>query len=110
MMEGRTAIAGLRRSWELTRQRRGTLFVALLVLGVLGAVVAAVVGVPFALFADPYVTAVGSVLATAITGSWSIILAAVAYQLFASQPRAWKVPRMPPSPYGGPAAGPPPAG
>lgn len=86
MMEGETAIASLKRSWELTRGRRATLFVVLFVLGILAIVVVSAIVVPLGFFRNAYLSALGTMISTAITGSWAIISAAVAYQLIVSEP------------------------
>jgi len=87
VMEGRGAVDGLRRSWGLTRGRRLTLFGAILVLAILAALITLVISTPFGLAGNTYVAGVGTILATAVTGSWSIIWAAVAYHLILSEPR-----------------------
>jgi len=90
MMERKTAIGGLKRSWGLTRGRRLTLFLVLFVLGILIAVIQAAVTIPFLFVSNPYIAAIGGVVATALTGSWTVIMAAVAYHLIVSeQPAAW---------------------
>jgi len=108
VIEGKTAIGGLRRSWELTRGRRLTLFLVLLVLGIILAAVGAAVTIPFAFVTNPFVSAIGGVIATGITGSWVLIMAAVAYQLIVTEP-PWQQPALfmgPPGAYYGPP-GPP---
>ena len=104
VFEGKTAIGGLKRSWELTRRRRGTLFLALIVLGLLIVVIDLAATVPFVFVADPYVASIGSVISTAITGSWMIIMYAVAYDLILSEPPlGWLVPPPPYGPVSAPA-------
>ena len=116
MMEGKRAIEGLRRSWELTRHRRLTLFGAQLVVGLLAAVVGGAISLPVLLSAysnpsgslvivNPYVSAIATVVATGITGAWGLILAAVAYQLILSEPPMGAWPGRyapPPAPLGQP--------
>jgi len=84
VMEGKSAIGGLSRSWELTRGRRLTLFGVLIVLGLLIFVISLAASLPFALIANPYLSSIGGIIATAITGSWTAIMAAVAYNLITS--------------------------
>lgn len=81
MLEGATAIGSLRRSWSMTRGHRLSLFAAILVVSLLSLAVsfAAAAGalLPYPLVLGPLVLAV----ATAISGSWTMILAAVTYDL-----------------------------
>ena len=45
----------------------------------------AAITVPLALTSNPYISAVGTVISIAITGSWMIVFAAVAYHLILSE-------------------------
>lgn len=86
MMEGRTALASLSRSWELTRGHRLSIFgaglVVLLAAAIIGGILEALFGI-----GGPYGAAIGSVLASAVTGSWIVITTGVAYHLLVSEPR-----------------------
>ncbi len=95
MLEGKTAFASLSRSWELTRGHRLSIFGAALVVLLLVLIVSAIVGAIFGL-AGPYGTAVGSILATAITGSWILVMTSVAYHLILTEPRYGPYPMPPP--------------
>jgi hypothetical protein len=99
VMEGKSALGGLSRSWELTRGRRLTLFGVFVVLGLLNVAISLAATIPFVFVTNPYVSSIGGVVATAITGSWTIIMAAVTYNLItASQfPPPLAVGPVPPS-------------
>ena len=84
MMEGKSALGGLSRSWELTRGRRLTLFGVFIVLGLLAFAISLAATIPFVFVANPYLSSIGQIVATAITGSWTAIMAAVAYNLIMS--------------------------
>ena len=103
VVEGKTAFGGLARSWELTRGRRLTLFLVLLVLAILIGAIMLGASAPFLFVNDPSLAAIGEVVGTMITGSWSVIVAVVAYHLIVTEPPPVAYPRMPPpympSPY-----------
>jgi len=102
VVEGRSAIAGLRRSWELTRGRRLTLFLVLLVLGLMTAAISVAVSLPFAFVPGEIGPEIGGVIATAITGSWVVIMGAVAYHLIGTESTWAPVPGYAPPPLWGP--------
>lgn len=85
MIEEKTAIESLKRSWELTRGRRWAVFGGLFVITLISGVLGAIATVPFAFAQDGYIRAIGTIISTTITGSWTIIFAAVAYRLIKSQ-------------------------
>jgi hypothetical protein len=103
MLENLDAIGSLRRSWELTRGRRGPIFGAQFLLGLL----AGVVGVPIALVARFVNNLSGTVAAEAIisgiVGSWSVLVSAVAYDLIV-RPRTPYYPQPLWPTYGPPAS------
>lgn len=104
MMEGRTALGSLQRSWELTRGHRLSIFGAMLVIGILSGIVIAVAGIAAlsGILAAQYAA---QVIVTGIVASWSVILGAVAYNLILSEPTMpYGVP-----PYAVPSLMPPPA-
>ncbi len=104
VVEGRPAIDGLRRSWALTRGRRLTLFLVLFVLAILVGLISVAASLPFALIPGGIGSEVGSVIATAITGSWFVIMAAVAFHLIVTEPSySW----VPPPYVGTPSYAPP---
>ena len=114
MIEGQTALRSLSRSWELTRGHRLSIFGAGFAIAIIAAIVSVALSFPFGLTDNLYFAAIGSVLATAITGSWILILTAVAYQLIIAGPGygAWypaPVPASPPSPPAPPAPPAPPS-
>jgi len=84
VMEGTSAIGGLKRSWQLTQGRRLTLFGVFIVLGLLSIAISIVASLPFFLVTDPYIASLGGIISTAITGSWTLIMASVAYNLITS--------------------------
>ena len=86
------------------RGRRLTLFFAYVVLAVLAGFVSGAVVVPFVFFPNPALAAVGTALSTGVTGSWSIIMNSVAYQLIVSEPAAPGI--WPPMAWAPPLAGP----
>ena len=86
VIEEKTAVASLRRSWELARGRRTVLFAALLLVGLVSGALSAMITLPFVLSSNAYLYAVGSAISTAITGSWTLISSAVAYSLIVSPP------------------------
>ncbi len=106
MMEGRGAFASLSRSWELTRGHRLSIFAAGFVVLLLAAVVGAILEGIFGI-AGTYSAAVGSLLATAVTGSWIVIMTSVVYQLIISEPRYGAYPAPPPTTAAPPAPPPP---
>lgn len=85
VVEGRSAVDGLRRSWELTRGRRLTLFLVLLVLSLLIGAISIAISLPFAFVPGSVGSELGAVIATAITGSWVVIMAGVAYHRFVTE-------------------------
>ncbi len=108
IVEGQTAVRSLSRSWELTRGHRLSIFGAGLVVAIVAGLVSAALSIPFGLTGNPFVASIGTVLGTAITGSWILILTAVAYHLITTEPKfgAWYPPYAPSSP---PAPSAPPA-
>ncbi len=84
VVEGLGPWAGLKRSWAMTRDRRGTLFGVYLVLGLLVTAVSYALTLPAGLLTNPVVSAVAQAIATGIIGSLAIIGPAVAYDLTAS--------------------------
>ncbi len=81
MMENEDAIGSLGRSWRLTQGRRLSLFGAYLLLGIIGAIISAIITLPANLTRNPVVSAAAAAIARGIAGSWSLIGAAVAYDL-----------------------------
>ncbi len=86
MMEGQTAVGSLKRSWALTKGRRLSLFAAVLVIGILAAIVSAFTAIA-TLSGNLIAEYVAAVIVAGIVGSWSVILAAVAYSLILSEPQ-----------------------
>ena len=86
MVEGQGAFGSLSRSWQLTRGHRLSIFAAGLVVLIVGAIVGGILGGIFGL-AGPIGAAIGSILATTVTGSWIFIMTSVAHQLIVSEPR-----------------------
>jgi len=91
MIEGKGAVGGLIRSWELTSERRMTLFVALLGITILSVLVSVTVSLFLGSSFDPYVRVIGTIIPTMITGSWTVIFGAVAYHQVLPEeiPKAW---------------------
>lgn len=86
VMEGQPALAGLRRSWELTRGHRLDIFFALFLLGILIAVVGLAISAFAGIGNNDYLRAIGSILSSMITSSWALIFSAVAYHLISTEP------------------------
>jgi len=86
MMENANATDGLMRSWRLTKRHWWSLFGAFLVIGILAAIVSAVITSPIAFFRNPVANIVAAALASALVGAWSVILSSVAYDLLVRQP------------------------
>lgn len=86
VMEGQSALGGLKRSWDLTRGHRLDLFLTLLILGAIIGAITFAISFGFTLSGNAYLAAAGSVLAGALTGSWLVLLASVAYQLISTEP------------------------
>jgi hypothetical protein len=87
MMEGVGALDSFRRSWSMTRGRRLSLFGALLLTGLVLLTVELAAIVPTTLAGNPLASLVGQVAATAVVGSWEVLLAAVAYELIGQEER-----------------------
>ncbi|TLZ82413.1 MAG: hypothetical protein E6K03_07245 [Methanobacteriota archaeon] len=93
MMENASAVGGLSSSWQMTRGHRWSLLGAILVSSLLAGAISAAISVPLTLATlagDPIVTGfvsvVSSALASALVGSWIVILVAVAYDLIVRRP------------------------
>ena len=106
MMENTNAVGGLKRSWRLTKGHWWSLFGALLIVTILGAIINAVITTPAVGLRNPVVSIVATAIATGIVGAWSVITAAVAYDLIVRERRL--VPPAAPPYYPGPAMGYPP--
>lgn len=111
MLENATAVGGLSRSWRITKGHWWSLFGALLLILILGAIVTGIIDAIAGATGNGYVGLAGSVLASAIVSPWVVIAAAVAYDLIVRQ--TWG-PAPPPYPYGpqpvyAPPAAPPPS-
>jgi len=102
MLEPLGAIASLRRSWELTRGRRGSIFGAQFLLGLLSVAVGVPIVLSTAFLQSPYATVAAEAILSGILGSWSVLISAVAYDLIV-RPRMPHYPQ-PPWPTSGPPA------
>ena len=91
MMENRGALDSLGRSWQLTKGYRLSLFGVFLVLGILTVLVSSAVGLLTG-WATGYLGVAlqiaGQTFVTALTGSWTLIAVAVAYDLIVRTPTA----------------------
>lgn len=97
MIEGRDAVGGLRRSWELTRGRRLSIFAASLIIGLIVYVVSVIGSTVTAAYPYVAVLLAVNVFVQGIVGSWSVILAAVAYDLILKERERWA--SLPPYPW-----------
>jgi hypothetical protein len=99
MVEGAHAVDSLGRSWNLTKGHKWSLFGATLVIGIIAGLLGAAIGFAGALTGNFVVSYVATAIATGVTGAWSVILAAVAYDLILREPRAslWPPTYMPPA-------------
>ena len=88
MMEGVGAVASLRRSWSLTRGYRLSIFGAEFLIGIILAVVGFATSLPTGLSGIPIAAAAITLGTDAVTGSWLILLAAMAYELIGEERRA----------------------
>ena len=111
MMEDANATDGLMRSWRLTKRHWWSLFGAFFVTGILSIVVAAAITLPIGFLRNPVANIFAMALLSGIVGAWSVILAAVAYDLLVRQtsfgPPVY-YPGMSPAPPVGAAQAPPP--
>lgn len=100
MAEGSHAIDSLGRSWNLTKGHKWSLFGAILVTGILSAIVGGVIAAIAGIGANPIAELIGSALAAGITGAWAAILSSVAYDLITRtpQPSVWPPTYAPPYP------------
>jgi len=110
MMEGVGAIDGLRRSWAITRGHRLSLFGAIFAIAILAGVITGAITTPASFARFWVVSLVASALASALVAPWSVILAAVAYDLivrpFPAVPAQQPMPMVPVPPPTGPPPGP----
>ena len=86
MMEKVGAVQSLRRSWALTRGHRLSIFGAFLAISILAGIIAGAIAFPAALTQSPIVILIATALASALVAPWTVILAAVAYDLIGRQP------------------------
>lgn len=104
MMEDQGAIRGMTRSWQLTKGYRSALFGAILVTAFLSGVISLAISTPASLARNVFVGVAASAVVSGLIGGWSVILAAVAYDLIV-RPYGAGMP-----PYMGPVGVPPPFG
>src|SRR5207247_11197872 len=95
MMENATATSGLMRSWRLTKRHWWSLFGAMFAAGILGGFITLVITIPISLLRSPFATILAAALANGLVGAWSMILAAVAYDLLVRQPSYGLPPHYP---------------
>jgi hypothetical protein len=86
MMENERAIAGLSRSWAITKGYRWSLFGAIVITGILVTIITSAIVLPAGFIPHPAARIVASAIASGIVGAWLVILAAVAYDLIVRQP------------------------
>jgi len=79
MVENATSFRGLRKSWTMTKGRRGVILGALILLGLAQASVRLAVSVLGGAFNDIYIEIAGDAIFAGITGSWTVIAAGVIY-------------------------------
>lgn len=91
MMEGVGAINGLKRSWDLTRGHKWSLLAVLIVLALISAAVQFVFSPVLIAFPGPLVAIPVAVFIAGLTGSWSVVMAAVAYDLILREQAAFFV-------------------
>jgi len=108
MIENQGAVAGLMRSWRITKGYRWSLFGAILVTVILSAVISGVITFPAGLTGNPIVNIGAGALASGIVGAWYVILAAVAYDLI-TRPTPYGPPPSYPGSFGAPPMGAPPS-
>lgn len=101
MMEGAGAIDGLKRSWDLTRGHKWSLLGVVIVLGLISAAVEFAFTPLLAAFPGPFVSIPVAVAIAGLTGSWTTVLAAVAYDLIVRESSFFLTAPtyVPPAPY-----------
>lgn len=106
MIENTNAVGGLKRSWAIMKGHWWSLFLPLLAATILASIVNTAITTPAGVLRNPILSIVAAAISSAITGAWSIIVAAVAYDLIVRE-RMLVPPAAPPY-YAGPATGTPP--
>ena len=112
MMENATAVGGLSRSWRMTRGHRWSLFGSIFIVSILEGIISTAISFPLGFAAagggpivSAFVFVVSSAFISALVGSWTVILFAVAYDLMVRRP----TPYFGAPPYiAGPGIAPPP--
>ncbi|MGQ0797692.1 MAG: hypothetical protein ACT4OI_07515 [Methanobacteriota archaeon] len=109
MMEDVGVLASFRRSWQMTKGHKLSIFAALFVLGLISGAITIAVAFPVGAFADPIASFFVQLIVGGILGSWNVIAPAVTYDLVAREPRyapyrGWV---GPPGAYPAPPSGPP---
>lgn len=99
MVEGANALDSLGRSWNLTKGRKWSLFAAILVLGLISALLSGAITAIGVVSGNVVISTAATAIGTGVTGGWFAILAAVAYDLIVSEPKLMAVPPayMPPA-------------
>lgn len=101
VMEGTGAIGGLKRSWDLTKGHKWSLLWVVFVLGLISAAAQLAFTPLMAAFPGPFVAIPVAVAIAGLTGSWSVVMAAVAYDLIQRERTSFAVPPtyVPSAPY-----------
>ena len=87
MMEDVGVLASFRRSWQMTKGHRLSIFGAFFVLGLISGAITVAVAFAFGALADPVVSLLVQLVVSGALASWNIIAPAVAYDLIAREPR-----------------------
>src|SRR2546428_4192772 len=103
MMESKTAVDGLRRSWQIPKGHRWSLFGAIFIVGILALIITLAITLPAALLPGPVPTFAAGAVAAGLVGSVCVVLAGGGYHLVVPPGALRAPPCLPP-----PAAAAPP--
>jgi len=92
MMEGLGAVDGLRASWRLTRGHKWSLLGVLIVLGLIIGAVGLAEALILVAYPSPFVEIPVAALVSGISSSWSVVMAAVAYDLILREIGTFAIP------------------
>ena len=87
MMEDVGVLASFRRSWQMTKGHRLSIFGTFFVLGLISGAITVAVAFAFGALVDPVVSLLVQLVVSGALTSWNIIAPAVAYDLIAREPR-----------------------
>src|SRR3989475_4053585 len=109
MMESKTAVDGLRRSWQITKGHRWSLFGAIFIVGILALIITLAITLPAALLPGPVPTFAAGGVAAGVLGALFAVLGGGAYDVVVRHGALCAPPPFPPPAGGGPPPGAAPA-